>query len=741
MGLVRPTAVVRIRRLAELHRPLIAIEGGLCGLRTYEATLHFLSYIYSVEDSNMRVSLPAVAFALVNLAYAQDLSKPVDYTTRAKPFAAIAAELKKQTGVDLECAPSLEREPLILRLKQVPLKDAMDRIADVFGGEWKQHDKSFELVRGDKADRLHQMALESDAMLVAASLKETAKSGGLSEPYTQQQAQDQVAKFAQANAGPETDWNLIKVVRDESPATRLLIRILLRIDPRRIATATWRHPLVFSNAPTNLEEALPNNVNEPVDQFLQEQAVLNQAASGQQGQGQTLAASSPGPVGKLLLTVAGNHGYYSFGLLVMDTTGTVMCHGSSDASRSAVKDHFAKMQALLKRPQDGVKLGPIAIDILPNIGNRENFHEVSAATRAVLSAPLQTDPLAIATSDVVLGLADKDGVNVAFLPPDSCEDWIYGIGKSGKVTLEALEEIALFSRQLTVSEEGGWLIGKPVDPLNTTQERLPRQALETFLSGIQSSQSFSVEARSRFEMEADPDSNKALASDALQPLYNWQYPDPQMNESEGCLALFATLNETQRKAAKAGTLKVSAIDFNRQQVTFLEDWLLPYGNTFISDQFVSHLIGKPMTLDLLGEPTEVLGSGFPAGSHLEVEDRTKYMFTFRMNTPEGPTDFGASLDDIARYGAEAERPDLFPKVLTYNLNAIRLGASRNVAVKFIVPGWHEDQQFMESSDRPTPVGPIDKVLDQLPGEVRSTYTDALEKYRDQIRKGTLKPSG
>jgi hypothetical protein len=378
-------------------------------------------------------------------------------------------------------------------------------------------------------------------------------------------------------------------------------------------------------------------------------------------------------------------------------------------------------------------LGPLALDILPNINNIENFRRVGPETKAVVLAPTRTDPLAIATSDVVLGLAEAEHVNAAVLPPDDCEDWCYRVGRSGKVSLAALAQEAAYSKELELAEEKGWLVGAPTDPLETTWERLSRPALEELLNAIESTRTVPIDALARFEMQAGPDSNKVLASTSTMALHNWTFYDLLPNGdlgAEPCLALLGTLNDDQRQRAAQGTLKVDPTQLSKEQVAYLHDWLLAYGQKFMPKAPGVDFAEAWKTLDGRGEPTEVLGSGLPAGSYLELIDRTKLDFTIKRTQDS----YGCDLDGLAQLSAKAERPELFPTIVDYHLDSIWAGTERNLVMRFVVGNRSEDQAFSErhSPNRRTPGQTIPEILDQLSPDVRITYTRALEKYRSEF---------
>lgn len=672
------------------------------------------------------------------LAAAQDLTKPVDYTTRAKPTSVVLAELSKKTGVEFICTPDLDDEPLILRFEKVPLKDAMDKIAYVFAGEWKKIDKQYRLERGKEADDLHTAMIKGYADDFKQGVQEAAKTFRSATPYTIETAKGQMedvkqdlAHQGQGNTRWENLWQ-------RTPASRLLLRILQKMDPMVVADMPRNRPLVFSNAPTGLQHLLSMDLNADFDQYEKEQGLLNseidQAIAQHSGQAGWLPSGlrprSRESVARVVVSVGGVRGLYSASMYVMDSSERVIANGRVDINwNSAYKANWLKQGELMRTQKITAPLGATALDILANIDNVENFRYVRPNTRAVLLSPSQTDPLAVATSDIILGLAENDHVNVAFLPPDDSDNWCYRIGKSGKISLRAYQEAAAFSKELEVIEEKGWLVGAPTDPLETTRERLSRPALEEIANYIDKTRKVGIDARARFECDARPDSNKVLVNDAFMALFNWPYQNDEMGD-EGCLALFGTLSDRDRQIASDDVLRIRAVDLSEQQVSYLHQWLMRGDHRFAIKDKSFHLSGEEKTFYELGEPTEVLGGGLPDSAYLEVIDRLKPMYSMRREAG-GKFSYGCDVEGLGILSAKIERPDLYPEVTARSTDFISIGTERDVVVRFCVGDQFQEETFSEeeSPSRSEPSINLAQLLQQMTAEQKLTYTQSLEKWR------------
>jgi hypothetical protein len=705
--------------------------------------MHLLRWIINYgEERAMKLSLLLMAAAAASLASAQDTSKPVDYTTRAKPISVVLSELSKKTGLKLTCTAELDSEPVILRFQGVPLKEAMDKIALVFAGDWRKQPDGFELVRGKKAEQLHAAVIQTYADDFAAAVKNLAKERGLDVPYTASTAGDEIKDLFRSAAGPAINPEIFNHVSDKSPLVRLLVRVLAKMNPKDVVSSTLEGPCIYSNQPTSLQAPLSVDLRDAFDQYSEEQGILDGAVANISGEPkdktdwahQYFSYGSRDPVARVLLTLSGSRGRYYAGLLLADASGKIIDEGSVDVnSNSDAKANALEQSKIYRNAKVTTPLGPVALDILPNINNQENFRRVKADTAAVLLAPTETEPLAIATSDVVLGLAAKDNVNVAVLPPDDSNNWCYVIGRSGKVSLAAFEQQAAYSKELDVSEENGWLIGSPTDPLEIARLRLSRPALEGLLNSIATSRTIGIDARAQFEANAGPNSSKALADEGTMALYNYSFYDSQTG-SEPCLALLGTLSGLQRQTAAQDTLRVSQNMLSEQQTAYLHQWLLGYGVSF---QPVASQAVVDRSVDARGFPTEVLAKAEASNGYLEVTDRKKLEFDMK-ETQDGVTSsYGCDIDSLARLSAETEHPDMFPKIVGFHLDAIKMGGTRDVTVSFVV-GDRKVTETLTEYDAPAKSDkgvPLAQLLDQLPAETRQAYTQAIEKYRAQFASG------
>lgn len=82
-----------------------------------------------------------LAIAVPSLAPSQDTAKQITFSAKAQDAGKMLAELSKFAGTALIADGPVRQEILLLDVKEVSLKDLLERIARVAGAEWvKKHD-------------------------------------------------------------------------------------------------------------------------------------------------------------------------------------------------------------------------------------------------------------------------------------------------------------------------------------------------------------------------------------------------------------------------------------------------------------------------------------------------------------------------------------------------------------------------------------------------------------------------
>lgn len=611
----------------------------------------------------------------------------ITYTTRAEPLSRALADISAAAKKKLICSNDIENEPIILKLNQVPLKTVMDKIALVTAGEWVQQSDGPLLQRGKEADAEHHQALKSRADdLEAAIDKELAANTDLQ--IADQDAADRVF------ATNQKDLNGISLLF-YGRAQRLILQIVKKIDPSEIVDVPDGTRLVWSNKPNANQKQLPE-VDDLVSAFIDSQNLLDNAIprsslpdSTKKMLEQHFSPASGNPSLIIFSIDYGMSSNHSASLNLYDDSGDLIAGYAANISGGFdFTSHRKKEQAVRQKAEQGIRLGPQAEEIVPYILSPtiRPSRPLSDEVQNLLATPTTADPLSIATSDLVLGFADQDNVNVAYIPTDLGESWAYIASRGGLADLPLFEQVLQRANETQVTEDDAWMIGKPTDPIAATQERISRPALETFVKQMLDKKYVDTYDIADLAQSGTMITQPVLATYDVQVLVGTNTQLWGWRSDWDIKAFLATLNGDQRNAAAQGTLTLDPSQLGRDQTDLLLDWALMAGTL----QFAPAppvqppaLPAPPPPMAIGNEPTVTLADGFPLGTRFEITDRLTTMYHLP-TTGEDFDDSPCTIEDLARYAVQAQHPDP-TNDLHYDFNSIGIGQERTIDIRAILP--------------------------------------------------------
>jgi hypothetical protein len=189
----------------------------------------------------------------------EPLHQRIHYDQPARTVKQLLADLSRQTGITLFAPKPLDTEIVLVSVQDMPLKTLMEHIATVTDGEWvKQPNGSYHLIRSPKLAR--ECRERDDAQLLQGLKRAVAKKEieRLAEPLTEAQVRQicqQIKRQMQEIESQEISnpWehplieSLEKQVGQLDVGQRLIIRLVRRLDLRRLLTIPVGERRVFSN--------------------------------------------------------------------------------------------------------------------------------------------------------------------------------------------------------------------------------------------------------------------------------------------------------------------------------------------------------------------------------------------------------------------------------------------------------------------------------------------------------------
>jgi len=197
--------------------------------------------------------------------------------------ASIAATAIKQLGtvahVQLLTSPQTAKDVVSFQFKDVPLTEAMKRIADAINGSWKQEGRAYRLIR--TSSQQNAEVREEFAETVAAIRKSIQKrSAALQEmhPWAKDEAEALATKVQslinsfKPNAITGDWYQRGNELSTQTPIGRALTKAVAVLDPVELASLPDHMKAVWSSNPTPTQRPLPSEVSLIAEDFVKAQA-------------------------------------------------------------------------------------------------------------------------------------------------------------------------------------------------------------------------------------------------------------------------------------------------------------------------------------------------------------------------------------------------------------------------------------------------------------------------------------
>lgn len=505
-------------------------------------------------QSTYRLIILAGLAISASLCQGQDLSKQISLTSKATSAPRLLEELSKASGLRFTSGTQTQHDVLCVRLKDVTIQQAMDQIASVLDGEWRASDGGYLLTRTGAAELKQQRdeAARRGKRLEAAikkMLAEVEQKPKLTEEDIQKMASEnrqQVEQLTQAlREGGGGQGALVRGARAFSannrlsPGSRAVTKLLGAMNVNELAMLGPGSRTVFATRPTQVQKNLPNNTSQVIDQFLEEQRLMEKTAplSGPGGRGEVAILGGPaqaqraqtGKPGKVLLIVtrfgmsdglqcqlsvadAQSGEFFATGMAMISVTEEQPVPVTKAANEQAIPISATTREfaAMVTAAQGGARavVGTFlalddsapAVQITPSRASKPT--ELTPEWKDRILQPDSFEPLSTAPSEILMGLAEQRNLNlVAALPDESLVPTLRRIQQGALFGSEALALASSWGLDAALSE--GWLIVKPTQPATAVKERINRKALATMLKTLNTSGRLSLDDLATYAISTD----------------------------------------------------------------------------------------------------------------------------------------------------------------------------------------------------------------------------------------------
>jgi hypothetical protein len=697
---------------------------------------------------------PLLAAVILSLSQGQtpDLSKKVSFESVAMPAARLVADLGKATGLNLDVSQQTGGEIVLVRVAETPVKDVMDRLAQVVDGEWVTEDTGvIRLVR--PAANLNREISAERAERIAAmakSVKEAVE--GLKKAAAKPPANAQ----AQVQAG--VSWPF-----GGSNLHKHIVQILSRLSPADLALAEDGGRVVFSSNPTRIQKPIPGNLEPIVAELVAEHNKAAEAAKKSNPDDDeeideetkkwiTLMKSfgfgqDPKPIegrpAKLLLIVEEQEfmGGITATLRLYDVNGKVATEGTTSIHQSSWMQEAIDIAT--QKPKPAMAADDKAIEysattqeisrIFSSLMGGASRGKMSSELDAKLSRPDLFDPLSFGPSESLHAISRHKKLNlVANLPDES--DSIFELVTGGTQTvntyLKSLEE----SKELVVSKTGGWLTVAPKRPVEARRKRTDRAALARLIAaskakgtvGLDDIAQYALTSPSPMEASTAMQYLMLYAPNAMQMgmmgMVDWDTvrlwgslaPGQRDALASGGQISFGSLSPLQRDLMNrimfgaSANLKVAKAGEKPQEPGFM-------------DMIVAFMAAKHA--DYRQEPTEIMPMGLPAAGYIAANIGKEPVG--RAVSEDPMLAFTAlGVDELAIFQYFKEDPNMAQVAgMMPTITKMRVGERTNIALRmFAAADVYAEKMLQDNKVDPnSPIVDFDNLPQDFKDKIRARF--------------------
>jgi hypothetical protein len=705
--------------------------------------------------------------------WAQIPDTNVTYSTVAVPVKRAVEEIAKLTGARIDVAKAASSEIVVIRVTEAPLKDVMAKLASVTSCEWTQDADGINWLNYSAAQTRKEAddAAAARAKAVADALKKL-------DETIKKQGEGQSEAKAGVGAGVGMA-GLSLAATTSTPAGKALLKIAMKLGPEAFSTIGPSERTVFSSSPTRMQRGIGNisaimsdlirDHNAAAEKAKQAKAkeevgsVEEQKAEAQMREmfGGLFALDREdkpitAPPAKVLVIATRGGPFSGMGMLgdsitlqlrVYDATGTIVAAGMQSLNIDSQSEDIVRTFTNPEAAPPATTGEEIRLsDLAKEFAGFANFNPMAGPIDKKpsdellerLSHPDKYDPLSLAESEGLLGVAKAKAVNLIACVPDSVVSLMNAFSPKVKVTVDSVMSDLQSGRATTAELKDGWLTVRPSRPVESRKLRVDRRVLGDLIAAAIARELPSLEEYAAYALKNEQPTQTPI----VMPYLIYFAPQTISQGMRGMtswemLRLYGELPESSRSIlAQGGRLpfrsllpsqaeQVRRMAFGASSRLIVEsESSKPKEEGGFFDMIASFM-PKP-SKDYKDEPTEVMPNGLPPEGFIELKGLNDTLaMPVGLNNRNQRMWGTLGADEIAMLRYFSEEPQ-FAQVASMmpKLEQMRLGSRRELNFTFRVA---PDVLFKQSllDDRMTKDAPV-VAMDALPGDFKSRIAKRLE---------------
>ena len=638
----------------------------------------------------------------------QDLSRKITFSAEGTRLEQFVKSFGEASKLSLTVSRNIADEVICVRLKDVPVQVAMDRIATNLDCSWVPTTEGFRLQRTSPQSSLRdQRGFQNLAAYYAEEQGKMAKSRPVKPLLTPAECENRVAKIAELTKRKPSTNDQTDPISDafgELPGQRAMNQILATMNPSTLASLKLGQTVVFSTQPNAMQQPMPKVVRtiiaETIAQFgywrsaLQRHLIANGQPANRVDSRRDPSEPDlidPAKCAKVNLSIRlfpNPTGLY-FQLEFLGADGIVL------SQNEGVIGDVSDTEAVAIKRFGPPEYQDAQIDLPSNLlALRARMFGRGAERDAALPDPLiklllepeDHDPLGLLYTPIISRYAENLDRNLVFIPSEG--DWamLFSQFSTGKASQKRVQAF-LKGETLEVSDKDGWLT---IRPRFTTHERLrhtDRHRLGEFARAWMTEQPLTLDDVANFEGYT-----ANLPFDFLATIYGTalkRNSPSASDDPDGVVArLYASLTEPQRQAMVNGGVAFGQL--SPEQQSYVRYLVYDRGEVLAVEQSGETTPAimwqvKAAKANRTRNATELLPTGIPLGARISMKQTTDFEIV-PARTPASNSDAnrpnGWDAYTVASVKDSQSRPSKRVRTFTYSFDRVRLIESQHVDIKF-----------------------------------------------------------
>lgn len=669
----------------------------------------------------------ALIAALLMTGQTADLDKMVSLSTFGTTVQGAMQQLSQASGVPIEVHPAAANEVLVINVKEVSMRQLLDRVVKVTGNKWMDASGTIRVIHD--AEREEKKAIED-------------RQGMLENLRQAREILNQLTRKQKIGVGEDSwDW--------EPDANFLFMnRVIQTIPNSAFNMAATQERYVLSTSPYRGQGTLPNIDRRLLDAWVAEvnQAFADENAAGNEEEefgdspeyqqylermeelyGKRPKREPIKDLSKIIVAItpypAGKDGSFNVALKVLDSRGRTVLQSEESLHPDYIRDNYGfpprnegdataparETEEEMSPAEEGdeswlpawpsdaqpLQLGPISKQMLamskqmfapaPPSGDQTQMLDI-------LRQPDQYEPLAYPLGEALHFSAGVSQKNLVACLPDT-----FGFSYS----MQELKDVRSLRRQVHAFEDDAekeWWVISPFDISESKKDRVDRPSLAKFLSQTANGRTPTLDESAAFAFANPTAEENGVAQTRLQLLAGGAFQTLFGESSWDMLRLYGAMSTAQRGALRRGE-RVSVGSLNAAAKGILTDMisgarLAPYDDSkppqapTLGSMFGDS--GNPYAymIPRVDEPSEILANGLsPQGYIVAAVEEGPCLLAQENTLMGGGGAFGAM--ETAMFRQFMAQPQFAAEMQNFNqmFSNMRVGDRTVLHVKAVlIPG-------------------------------------------------------